>query len=337
MEKINLETNSLVNNLSETITTPRKKDDFYILAELGEGSYSTVYLASEKTSSNKFAIKVCSKRKIQREKKVHQIFRERDILRLLSTPEHSHPFITRLYCTFQDSDCLYFVLTLAEKKDLLARLKASGGCLDLEKTRFVMAELCSALLHIHGLNVVHRDVKPENILLRKNGHILLSDFGCAKLIDESTNSNENNNINTNKDVEESQQSPEERRRSKEKRRCSFVGTAQYVSPEMLNGEPSTPACDWWSFGIILFELLSGQRPFNGETEFLLFQQILKLNYKFPSNFPSEEAKYLIEQILILNKNKRINGLKIKENEFFKEINWEILTKFKSPLFDVNED
>lgn len=92
--------------------------------------------------------------------KVHQIFRERDILRLLSTPEHSHPFITRLYCTFQDSDCLYFVLTLAEKKDLLARLKASGGCLDLEKTRFVMAELCLALLHIHGLNVVHRDVKP---------------------------------------------------------------------------------------------------------------------------------------------------------------------------------
>ncbi|CAK5056669.1 unnamed protein product [Meloidogyne enterolobii] len=332
MEEINTETNSLVNNLSETITTPRKKDDFYILAELGE-----VYLSSEKTTSNKFAIKVCSKRKIQREKKVHQIFRERDILRLLSTPEHSHLFITRLYCTFQDSDCLYFVLTLAEKKDLLARLKASGGCLDLEKTRFVMAELCSALLHIHGLNVVHRDVKPENILLRKNGHILLSDFGCAKLIDESTNSNENNNINTNKDVEESQQSPEERRRSKEKRRCSFVGTAQYVSPEMLNGEPSTPACDWWSFGIILFELLSGQRPFNGETEFLLFQQILKLNFKFPSNFPSEEAKYLIEQILILNKNKRINGLKIKENEFFKEINWEILTKFKSPLFDVNED
>uniref|UniRef100_A0A915M8A2 non-specific serine/threonine protein kinase n=1 Tax=Meloidogyne javanica TaxID=6303 RepID=A0A915M8A2_MELJA len=148
MEEINIETNSLVNNLPTTSTSPRKKDDFYILAELGEGSYSSVYLASEKTTSNKFAIKV------------HQIFRERDILRLLSTPEHSHPFITRLYCTFQDSDCLYFVLTLAEKKDLLARLKASGGCLDLEKTRFVMAELCLALLHIHGLNVVHRDVKP---------------------------------------------------------------------------------------------------------------------------------------------------------------------------------
>lgn len=326
----------------------RKKEDFLLLAELGEGSYSTVHLGCERDTSRKFAVKICFKKKIIREKKVQQIFRERHILQLVSTRKYSHPFIVRLYCTFQDRDCLYFVLTLADRKDLLTRLKALGGKLSVIQSQFVVSELCSALSHIHSLQIVHRDVKPENILLMRTGHILLSDFGCAKLLNQTESESDATTNDASKNTEgndgESTSPPPpsdenvEKRSKSLKRRCSFVGTAQYVSPEVLNGEEVTCACDWWAFGIILFELLAGRRPFSGESEYLLYKQILKLDYEFPDEFPSEDARDLVNQLLVIPTVQRFGSFemggpeRIRQHPFFVGIDWNGLEHQKSPLF-----
>ncbi|KAL3113123.1 hypothetical protein niasHT_017202 [Heterodera trifolii] len=328
---------------SADASSTKKKGDFLFLAELGEGSYSTVYLASERQTSRKFAVKMCLKKKIIKEKKVQQIFRERDILRLLSTPANACPFVVHLFCTFQDDESLFFVLSYAPKKDLMARLKklqrfSVGQC------QFAMAELFLALEHIHALDVIHRDVKPENILLREDGHILLSDFGCAKqIIAKRKNVGEENEKSNDDGKSSKKREEEEATKLALRRRCSFVGSGAYVSPEVLNGKEVTGACDWWAFGVTLFQLLTGRLPFSADSEYLLFRQVLALSYKFPDNFPCAAARQLVQALLVLEPSKRIGAAEmggpatIRHYPFFDGIEWEGIEKRKSPLFDSAEN
>ncbi|KAL3076570.1 hypothetical protein niasHS_014475 [Heterodera schachtii] len=339
---------------SADASSTKKKGDFLFLAELGEGSYSTVYLASERQTSRKFAVKMCLKKKIIKEKKVQQIFRERDILRLLSTPANACPFVVHLFCTFQDDESLFFVLSYAPKKDLMARLKklqrfSVGQC------QFAMAELFLALEHIHALDVIHRDVKPENILLREDGHILLSDFGCAKQIIAKRKENDDKTEgqrgeDDGKKIEKSDDGKSNKKREEEeatklalRRRCSFVGSGAYVSPEVLNGKEVTGACDWWAFGVTLFQLLVGRLPFSADSEYLLFRQVLALSYKFPDNFSCAAARQLVQALLVLEPTQRIGAAEmggpttIRHHPFFDGIEWEGIEKRKSPLFDSAEN
>uniref|UniRef100_A0A914EAZ0 non-specific serine/threonine protein kinase n=1 Tax=Acrobeloides nanus TaxID=290746 RepID=A0A914EAZ0_9BILA len=298
-----------------TEQTLRSRSDFLELEELGEGSFSTVYLVSEKSTSKKFALKQCYKAQILREKKVHQIFREKEILSFLSTKEHAHPFIVQLYCTFQDQGCLYFVMTLALKRDLLGKLKKLKH-LSVKQTIFVASEVTSALEHIHKFKIVHRDVKPENILITETGHTLLSDFGCAKRLEEKPN-----------DIVE--EKPKEKGR-----RGSFVGTSYYVSPEILNGDEVTISCDLWCLGVVIYQLLTGLKPFYDVSEYLTFQRILKCLYDFPSDFPSNDARDLIEKLLVLDPNGRLGAHgaeELKSHPFFTDVRWEALPTIESPL------
>uniref|UniRef100_A0AC34F6B8 Protein kinase domain-containing protein n=1 Tax=Panagrolaimus sp. ES5 TaxID=591445 RepID=A0AC34F6B8_9BILA len=243
----------------------KTRNDFLLLEELGEGSYSTVHIGCERTTSRKFAIKICSKLQILREKKTTQIFREKECLTKLSTNENYHPFIVRLYCTFQDQESLYFVMSLASRKDLLQVLRKKKK-FSIDEARFASAEIAVALEHIHKFNIVHRDV-------------LLN-----KLIDET--------------------------------------------------------CDYWAIGCIIFQLLTGERPFNDVSEFFIFKRITALRYSFPDDFPSdgEDAKDLIQQFLQIEAADRLGSKEkggveaLKAHPFFNEIKeWEKLPESTSPL------
>jgi 3-phosphoinositide dependent protein kinase-1 len=181
--------------------------------------------------------------------------------------------VITLFCTFQSPTKLFFVLTLARNGDLLKYINRAGS-LPLECAKFYAAELLIAIEGMHSNSVIHRDLKPENLLLDDRMHLLVTDFGSSKILADSYDYRaEQADIEKNRDRE----SDDETRPA---RQASFVGTAQYVSPEVLNGDAIHPACDLFSFGSIIYQMLCGKFAFSAPNEYLTFQKILKLDYKF---------------------------------------------------------
>ncbi|KAG4095301.1 Pkinase-domain-containing protein [Neocallimastix lanati (nom. inval.)] len=278
---------------------PRKRtpQDFDFFETIGEGSYSTVTHAREKSTGKEFAIKILNKKHIIKEKKVKYVNVEKTVLNKI----HNHPLIVKLYYTFQDKYSLYFVLDLAEKGDLLGYIHKMGS-FDLECTKFYVAEVVSALEYLHKKDIIHRDLKPENILITQNMHIKLTDFGTAKIIE---NEEDNNRAN------------------------SFVGTAEYVSPELLNDKATCKSSDFWALGCIIYQLLAGRPPFKASNEYQTFQKILKMEYTLPDEIP-EVAKDLIKKLLVEDPNHRIGAdtpegggyEALKSHPFFEGIVWE---------------
>lgn len=303
----------------------RSPEDYVFGKAIGEGSFSTVYLAKDIHTNKEFAsrlrlfvqvtvfqiytllVKVLNKKHIIREKKTEYVTREKRVLQILSSCNN---FFVRLYCTFQDSERLYFVLTYAKNGELLPRINNKKVPFSLNCCQYYAAELVLALEALNSKGIVHRDLKPENILFDENWHILITDFGSAKIV---------SNEGTNKKDEE----------CSAKRKNSFVGTAQYVSPEILTDTEATYACDLWAFACILFQMLSCSPPFQAGSDYLIFQKILKLEYEFPEGF-DKAAKDLIEKLLVINPNDRLGVgdirpyTSIREHEFFRGINWDNL-------------
>lgn len=296
--------------------TKKTPNDFIFGKVIGEGSYSTVYLAKEIESGNEFAVKVLEKRHIMREKKTQYVMREKEVLMKLN-----HPFFIRLFYTFQDQDRLYFVLNYARQGELLDYLHRLS-CFDENCTRWYAAELVLAMEHMHSLGIIHRDLKPENVLLNDGMHIQITDFGSAKILDKQ----EPNTIGPETSPEPGNQP---------KRKNSFVGTAQYVSPEILTSKTPCSSSDLWALGCIIYQLMSGLVPFRGGHEYQIFQRIMKLDYEFPDGF-NPIARDLVEKLLVLEPTERLGcpeqgGYeRLKKHPFFKEIDWEKVPEQKPP-------
>jgi len=230
----------------------KEESDFYFGRIIGEGAFSNVYLCKEVSTKKEFAIKVCNKMHIIREKKTEAIKREKEIMLMLTARwSITAPFFVRLYATFHNSENLFFVLSYAKRGDMFRFIKKMAAK-EVDVTQFYAAELVQAIEHLHKLKIIHRDLKPENILLNSNMHILLTDFGSAKIISESENSSEE---------------------ASGARRNSFVGTAQYVSPEILTNSGSSQASDLWAIGCILYQMVTGMPPFQSQSEYLIFQKV----------------------------------------------------------------
>ncbi|VDO55847.1 unnamed protein product [Onchocerca flexuosa] len=295
----------------------RTRSDFIFLNEVGEGSFSTVYHVKERNTGREFAAKVCFKKQIIREKKIDYIFREKEALIRLSNSGGKHPFLVQIMCTFQDTENLYIIMTLAKKGDLLKLMRKSGGKFNLNLTKFYISEIVAALEHMHSLKIIHRDLKPENILISETGHILVSDFGSAKILDHAK-------PNRQTDRPESQ-----------KRRSSFVGTAQFVSPEVLKGEPVQQACDYWALGVIIYQLLTGQHAFHDVAEYLIYRRIMNAAYKIPNDFP-EIAASIVRKLLVVEVKDRLGSIEsggaeaVKKEAFFDGINWNSITETEVP-------
>nr|XP_033770218.1 3-phosphoinositide-dependent protein kinase 1 [Geotrypetes seraphini]XP_033770219.1 3-phosphoinositide-dependent protein kinase 1 [Geotrypetes seraphini]XP_033770221.1 3-phosphoinositide-dependent protein kinase 1 [Geotrypetes seraphini] len=277
---------------------PRKKrpEDFKLGKILGEGSFSTVVLAKELATGRDYAIKILEKRHIMKEKKVLYVTREKDVMSHLD-----HPFFVKLYFTFQDELKLYFGLSYAKNGELLKYIRKIGS-FDETCTRFYTAEIVCALEYLHGNGIIHRDLKPENILLSEDMHIQITDFGTAKVLPSD---------------------------SKQARANSFVGTAQYVSPELLAEKSACKSSDLWALGCIIYQLVAGLPPFRAGNEYLIFQKIIKLEYDFPEKF-FPKARDLVEKLLVLDYTKRLGceemgGYEpLKAHPFFEHIAWKNL-------------
>lgn len=279
--------------------------DFNFGRTLGEGSYSTVLAATDRQNLKEYAIKVLDKRHIIKEKKVKYVNIERDTLNRLT----DHPGIVRLYYTFQDERSLYFVLDLASGGELLGVLKKLGS-FDIECTQFYGAQILDSVAYMHSRGVIHRDLKPENVLLDRNMHTKITDFGTAKILPDPRTVDDGNNVLPGSPTDGSESD----------RANSFVGTAEYVSPELLNRSNACKASDLWAFGCIIYQLLAGRPPFKAANEYLTFQKILNLDYTYPEGFPML-ARDLVDRLLVLEPANRLPVEHIKNHEFFAGIQW----------------
>ncbi|CAI4057834.1 hypothetical protein SUVZ_02G5950 [Saccharomyces uvarum] len=274
--------------------------DFKFGEQLGDGSYSSVVLATARDSGKKYAVKVLSKEYLIRQKKVKYVTVEKLALQKLNGTKG----IIRLFFTFQDEASLYFLLEYAPHGDFLALIKKHGS-LNEQCARYYASQIIDAVDSLHTIGIIHRDIKPENILLDKDMKVKLTDFGTAKILPEEPSDDADGNPCFDLNA-----------RSK-----SFVGTAEYVSPELLNDSYTDSRCDIWAFGCILFQMVAGKPPFKASNEYLTFQKVMKIQYAFTAGFP-QIIKDLVKKLLVKEPNDRLTIEQIKAHIFFQSVNFD---------------
>lgn len=267
-------------------------EDFEVLKVVGQGAFAKVYQVRKNGSSEIFAMKVMRKDKIFEQDHAEYMKAERDILTKID-----HPFIVQLKYSFQTKYRLFLVLDFVNGGHLFFQLYRQGLFRE-ELARFYTAEIVSAVSHLHANGIMHRDLKPENILLDSEGHVMLTDFGLAKQFDENTRSN------------------------------SICGTIEYMSPEIVQGRGHDKAADWWSVGILMYEMLTGKPPYRGGNRQKIQEKIVKDKIKLPA-FLSSEAHSLLKGLLQKESGRRLGSGtggsdEIKSHRWFKSINWKKL-------------
>ncbi|XP_067852942.1 ribosomal protein S6 kinase alpha-6 isoform X3 [Heptranchias perlo] len=270
---------------------------FELLKVLGQGSFGKVFLVRKAIGPDAgqlYAMKVLKKATLKVRDRVRTKM-ERDIL-----VEVNHPFIVKLHYAFQTEGKLYLILDFLRGGDIFTRLSKEVMFTE-EDVKFYLAELALALDHLHSLGIVYRDLKPENILLDEGGHIKLTDFGLSK---ESVD--------------------------QEKKAYSFCGTVEYMAPEVVNRRGHTQSADWWSFGVLMFEMLTGTLPFQGKDRNETMNMILKAKLGMPQ-FLSPEAQGLLRTLFKRNPGNRLgagpDGVEeIKRHPFFATIDWNKLVR-----------
>lgn len=291
----------------------RKKSvkDYQFGTRIGEGSYSTVFSALDVHTNKTYAIKVLSKRHIVKEDKIKYVNIEKTTLHRLG---QQHPGIVQLYYTFQDESSLFFVLDFAEYGELLSIIRKFGS-LSESVLKFYMSQILDATSFIHLKGVIHRDLKPENILVGHDFNLKITDFGAAKLLggtsDETGEKIDYRGIN---------QEPSNGHHDHD-RRGSFVGTAEYVSPELLKHNLCGFESDVWALGCILYQFFHGNPPFKGSTEYLTFEKIINVEYNYRPNAIPQDVIQIIDQLLVSEPLKRLTIPQIMNTKWFQDVNW----------------
>ncbi|XP_058227580.1 probable serine/threonine protein kinase IREH1 isoform X1 [Rhododendron vialii] len=312
-------------------------DDFEIIKPISRGAFGRVFLAKKRTTGDLFAIKVLKKADMIRKNAVESILAERDILISVR-----NPFVVRFFYSFTCRENLYLVMEYLNGGDLYSLLR-NLGCLDEDVARVYIAEVVLALDYLHSLRVVHRDLKPDNLLIAHDGHIKLTDFGLSKvgLINSTDDlSGPAASGTTLLGEDETQLSISEHQRDRQKKR-SAVGTPDYLAPEILLGTGHGASADWWSVGVILFELIVGIPPFNAEHPQSIFDNILNRKIPWP-RVPEEmsyEAQDLIDQLLTEDPQQRLGARgasEVKQHPFFRDINWDTLARQKAAFVPSSE-
>lgn len=277
-------------------TAAEKMDmsNFELLKVIGKGSFGKVMQVRKKDTSRIYAMKTIRKAHIVSRSEVTHTLAERTVLAQVNCP-----FIVPLKFSFQSPDKLYLVLAFVNGGELFHHLQQEGR-FNEERSRFYAAELLLALEHLHGFQVIYRDLKPENILLDYTGHIALCDFGLCKLnMDDDTTTN------------------------------TFCGTPEYLSPEILLGQGYSKAVDWWTLGVLLYEMLTGLPPFYSEDVNEMYRKILQDPLRFPEDV-HPDARSLLTLLLQRDPAQRLGSgsagaAAIKSHPFFaKHIDWGML-------------
>jgi len=273
-----------------------KVQDFLLIKVIGKGSFGKVMLVRKRQGADKdriYAMKVLHKDNVAKRNQVEHTKTERSVLGMVS-----HPFIVRLRYAFQTKKKLYFVMDYCSGGELFYHLQRAGRFSE-NRTKFYAAEIVLALEHLHSLGVVYRDLKPENVMLDSEGHIVITDFGLSKEGIEDNSSAH-----------------------------SFCGTPEYLAPEILTRSGHGRAADWWSLGALVYEMLTGMPPFYSRSRERLFVKILKSTLRLPRFF-SPEAQSFIGSLLDRNSATRLGSTgdadEVKSHPFFAGVDWQALS------------
>lgn len=300
---------------------------------IGKGDVGKVYLVREKKSARLYAMKVLSKKEMIKRNKIKRALAEQEIL-----ATSNHPFIVTLYHSFQSEDHLYLCMEYCSGGEFFRALQTRPGkCIAEDDARFYAAEVTAALEYLHLMGFIYRDLKPENILLHQSGHIMLSDFDLSKQSDPG--GKPTMIIGKNGASTSSLPTIDTRSCIANFRTNSFVGTEEYIAPEVIKGSGHTSAVDWWTLGILIYEMLYGTTPFKGKNRNATFANILREDIPFPelTGAPqiSNLCKSLIRKLLIKDENRRLGARAgasdIKGHPFFRTTQWALIRHMKPPI------
>ena len=271
---------------------PIKLSDYNMGETLGTGSFGRVKIAKDKKTGEFVAMKIMKKIEILKSKQADHIANEIKILSMIQ-----HPFVITFGGFTQDDRNLYLAIELINGGELFTYLRGVGR-FPVDQARFYICQIICIFDYLHNKNIIYRDLKPENILIHKSGYLKLTDFGFAKIVEGRT--------------------------------YTLCGTPEYLAPEIILNKGHGKPVDWWTCGILLYEMIAGIDPFSDDDPMMVYQKILKGKIKFPSGFDSN-AKSIIKHLLDADLTKRYGNLKngvkdITGHRFFKTVEWEKLLK-----------
>ncbi|KAI9258696.1 kinase-like domain-containing protein [Helicostylum pulchrum] len=257
--------------IHQRVNRPKLKlDDFNISRTLGTGSFGRVHLIQSKVNARYYAMKVLKKTEVIRLKQVEHTNNEKHILESVA-----HPFLVNMWGTFQDCNNLYMVMDYVPGGELFSVLRRSQRFPD-HVAKFYAAEVILAIEYLHSKDMIYRDLKPENLLLDAQGHIKITDFGFAKYVPDIT--------------------------------WTLCGTPDYLAPEIIQSKGYGKAVDWWSLGVLIYEMLAGYPPFFDDDHLKLYEKILACKIKWPQYFDAN-GKDLLKRLLTPDLTKRFGNLK----------------------------
>ncbi|MBA0769705.1 hypothetical protein Gotri_018407 [Gossypium trilobum] len=324
-------------------------DDFELLTMIGKGAFGEVRVCREKTTGQVYAMKKLKKSEMLRRGQVEHVKAERNLL-----AEVDSNCIVKLYCSFQDEDFLYLIMEYLPGGDMMTLLMRKD-ILTEDEARFYVAETVLAIESIHKHNYIHRDIKPDNLLLDRHGHLRLSDFGLCKPLDCSTiqendfivggNSNESGESDERPAALKRTQQEQLEHWQKNRRTLAYstVGTPDYIAPEVLLKKGYAMECDWWSLGAIMFEMLIGYPPFYSDDPMSTCRKIVnwKTHLKFPEEAKlSAEATDLISKLLcdVSHRLGSKGAGEIKEHPWFQGVDWDRIYEMEAAFIpEVNDE
>merc|ERR1712212_812129 len=277
-----------LNNNNNMSVPAAGRESLEMVKTVGTGTFARVSLCRYKSSSKFFALKIISLQDTIRLKQVEHVKNERSILRMIQ-----HPFLITLADSWKDTSFLYLLFPYICGGELFSYLR-NAGRFSPSTTLFYSVEIVSALDYLHSLSIAYRDLKPENLLLDRQGHIVITDFGFAKVITDRT--------------------------------WTLCGTPEYLAPEIIQSKGHNKAVDWWALGILLYEMLAGYPPFFDDNPFGIYEKILSGKIDWPRHV-DPVAKDLIKKFLVQDRTKRLGNMKngtedVKRHRWFKSVDWE---------------
>lgn len=278
--------------------------DFDVLQTVGIGTFGRVKLCRHKKTKKIYVMKMLKKCEIMRMKQIDHIYNEYNILSILN-----HPFIVELKgVNVTDPQFLYFILEYIPGGELFTLLR-NTNVFPVAQARFYAAHIVTIFEYLHSKDIIYRDLKPENILINSNGYLKLTDFGFAKVL-------------------------------KDGKTYTLCGTPEYLAPEIILNKGHGKAVDWWTLGILLYEMLVGIDPFNDDDPMMIYQNVIKGKILFPNTI-DKDAKHLIKHFLVADTTKRYGCLRngvgdIIDHKFFAGFDWRslIFMKMEPPYIPV---
>ncbi|XP_015515116.1 cAMP-dependent protein kinase catalytic subunit beta [Neodiprion pinetum] len=288
----------LKTNFTENWKTKRKPnqslDDFVRYRTLGTGAFGRVMLVKQKATGVYYAMKILEKAKLVKLKQVEHTGNEKRILECVR-----FPFVIYMEFCFKDNSYIYLILPFVTGGEMFSHLRRMGK-FDEGLSRFYAAQVTLALEYLHHCGLVYRDLKPENILIESNGYLKITDFGFCKLVDGRT--------------------------------WTLCGTPEYLAPEIILSKGYGKSVDWWSFGVLIYEMNAGYPPFYARDPMKIYEKIVSGKYKFASNF-GEDLRDLLKNILQVDLSRRYGNLKdgavdVKKHRWFRSVNWLLIYQQK---------